>query len=83
MIPITVIVTIPIMLMEANQNEGYVEIIDVQLTDTISGGVLWSGSFSKKMEMKYADVYPARAASEILKEIANEIVKQIESINIK
>ena len=82
-IPITAIVTVPIMLIQDNQNEGYVEIIDVQLTDTTSGGVLWSGSFSKKMEMKYADVYPARAASETLKEIANEIVKQIESLNIR
>lgn len=83
MIPITVIVTIPISLMQDNQNEGYVEIIDVQLTETTSGGILWSGSFSKKMEMKYSDVYPGRVASETLKEIANEIVKQIESVNIK
>ena len=83
MIPITVIVTIPITLMQDNQNEGYVEIIEVQLTDTTSGGVLWSGSFSKKKEMKYSDAYPARAASETLKEIANEIVNQIESVNIK
>jgi hypothetical protein len=83
MIPITAIVTIPIMLTQDNQNEGYVEIIDVQLTDTTSGGVLWSGLFSKKVEMKYADVHPARAASDTLKEIANEIVKQIESVNIK
>jgi hypothetical protein len=82
MIPITALVTIPTMLIQENQNEGYVEIIDVQLTDTTSGDVLWSGSFSKKMEMKYADVYPARAAGETLKEIANEIVKQIESVNI-
>ena len=47
MIPITVVVTIPIMLMQDNRNEGMVEIIDVQLTDTASGGVLWSGLFCK------------------------------------
>lgn len=82
-IPITAVVTIPIMLMQDNRNEGLVEIIDVQLTDTASGGVLWSGLFSKKMEMKYADVYPARAACETLREIANEIVKEIESVNFK
>lgn len=83
MIPITAIVTIPVVLIQDNQNEGYVEIIDVQLTDTTSGDVLWAGSFSKKMEMKYSDVYPARAASETLKEIANEIVNEIESANIR
>lgn len=82
LIPVTVIVTIPIMLAEDNKNEGFVEIVDVQLTDTNSGGVLWSGAFSKKREMNYADVYPARAASETLREIADEIVKQLETTRI-
>ena len=79
MIPVTIIVTVPIMLAEDNKNEGFVEIVDVQLTDTHSGGVLWSGAFSKKREMNYADVFPARAASETLREIADEIVKQLET----
>lgn len=66
LIPVTIIVTIPIMLAEDNKNEGFVEIVDVQLTDTNSGGVLWSGAFSKKREIYYADVDTARAASETL-----------------
>jgi hypothetical protein len=82
LIPVTIIVTIPIMLAEENKNEGFVEIVDVQLIDTHSGGVLWSGAFSKKREMLYADTDPTRAASETLREIADEIVKQIETIKI-
>ena len=83
LIPVTVVVTLPIMLMEDNQNEGFVEVVDVQLTDTKSGGVLWSGTFSKKRTMNYADAEPARAASETLREVADEIVKQIEATDIK
>jgi hypothetical protein len=81
--PVISIVTLPIMLpiilVEDNKNEGFVEIVDIQRTDTNSGGVLWSGAFSKKREMKYADAEPARAASETLREIADEIVKQLET----
>ena len=83
LIPVTIVVTIPIMLVEDNQNEGFVEIVNAQLTDTKSGGVLWSGTFSKKREMKYFDADPVRAASETLREIADEIVKQIEVTEIK
>lgn len=81
-LPVTGIITIPIMLAEDNKNEGFVEIVDVQLTDTNSGEILWSGAFSKKREMNYADAYPARAASETLREVADEIVKQIETMRI-
>jgi TolB-like protein len=83
LVPVTVLVTLPIMYMQENQNEGFVEILDAQLTDTKTGAVLWSGTFSKKREMKYPDAYPARAASETLKDIADEIVKQIVDSNIQ
>ena len=83
LIPVTVVVTLPIMLVEDNQNEGFVELVDVQLTDTKSGGALWSGTFSKKRNMYYYDADPVRAASETLREIADEIVKQIEVTEIK
>ena len=83
LIPVTIVVTIPIMLAEDNQNEGFVKIVHVQLTDTKSGGALWSGAFSKKRTMYYYDVDPARAASELLREIGNEIVKQIEVTDMK
>lgn len=82
LIPITVPVTLPIMLIEDNKNEGFVELVDVQLTDTKTGGILWSGTFPKKKEMKYFDADPARAASETLKEIADEIVRQIERMDM-
>lgn len=82
LIPITVLVTLPIMLIEDNQNEGIVEIVDAQLTDTKSGGVLWSGTFPKKKAMKYFDADPARAASETLREIADEIVRQMEATDM-
>ena len=81
-IPVSAVVTIPIILNEENQNEGYVEIIDIQLTHTTSGNILWSGSFSKKMEMKYYDVIPVQAASETLREVAKEVVQQIEATKI-
>ena len=83
LIPVTIVVTIPIMLAEDNQNEGFVEIVDVRLTDTKSGGVLWSGTFSKKRNLYYYDADPVRAASETLREIADEIVKQIEVTDVK
>ena len=80
-VPITALITIPIMLAQDNKNEGYVELIDLKLTDTSSGKVLWENSFSKKMEMSYSDVYPTRAACETLKEIANEMVSEIEAVD--
>lgn len=83
LIPVTIVVTLPIMLMEDNKNEGFVELVDVQLTDSKSGGVLWSGTFSQKRAMMYADAEPVRAASETLREIAGEIVKQIEVRDIR
>jgi hypothetical protein len=80
---ISSLVVIPIMLIQDNRNEGYVEIVDAQLTDTASGSVIWSGSFLKIKKMKYNDTYAVKAVSVTLKEIVNEIVEEIEAAYVK
>lgn len=82
-IPVFLLITTPMQLAEKNKHESFVEIIDVQLTDTTSGRTIWSGSFSKQMEMEYAMVNPARATKDNLKEIVKEIVKEIELLDTR
>jgi len=83
LIPITVVVTIPIMLIQQNDHETAIELIDLQLTDTSSGAVKWSGSFFRKKELEYYDVMPVRAVSDTLKEIVQDVVKQIEVVQFE
>ena len=80
-IPITIVVTIPIMMLQNNHNEGHVELIDIQLTETKTGKALWSGSFAKKTEKQYYVVDPVRVASDTLKEVAIEMASQIQNWN--
>jgi hypothetical protein len=82
-IPVTVVATVPIMLAQPNKNEGFVDIVDLQLIQTGTGEILWSGSFSKKIERRYSDVYPVRVACEALKEIVKEIVLELDAVSIK
>ncbi len=78
---LAVIAASPLMLAQKNKHEGHVEIIDFKFTDIDTEKLLFSDSFSKKINMEYSDVYPDRAANETLKEVVKEIVKKIETID--
>ncbi|GEM_PF-2619626 len=80
LIPVTVVVTVPAMLIQQNDHETSVELIDLQLTDISTDSIVWSGSFQRNKQLEYNDVMPARAISDTLKEIVQEVVKQIEAI---
>jgi len=80
-VPVSAIVTIPMVLSEKNTHDTNVEIIDVKLTETRTGKVLWSGSYVKKPQREYADAYCVQAASDTLKDIALEMVDEIEKVN--
>jgi TolB-like protein len=80
LIPITAVVTIPAILAQPNDHETSVELIDLQLTDTSTGSIIWSGSFQRNKQLEYYDVMPVRAVSDTLKEIVQEVVKQIEAV---
>jgi hypothetical protein len=70
---------LPVAMAKQNRNEGCVELTDVRLTSTVSGDVLWSGSFGRKQKFVYWDVMPVRAVCETLKEVIKEMVKQLEA----
>jgi hypothetical protein len=81
LIPVSAAITIPMILAEKNNIDTLVEIVDVRLNETRTGKVLWSGSYMKKPRRQYADAYCVQAASDTLKDIAIEIVDEIEKIN--
>jgi hypothetical protein len=61
-------------------HEGYVELMDVRLTGTDSGEVLWSGTFTRKTRLEYHATQPIRAACDTLKAVANEMIKEMEAV---
>jgi curli biogenesis system outer membrane secretion channel CsgG len=80
---LAVIAASPLMLAQKNKHEGHVEIIDFKLTDIDTSKILLSGSFSKKINMEYLDIYPDKAANETLKEVVKKIVKKIETVDFQ
>lgn len=82
-IPITVVVTVPAMLIQKNRNEGFVELQGLQLIDIATGRSLWSGSFSSRIERYYNDAYPNAVAGEALKEIMVKVVHEIERVDFQ
>ena len=70
---------LPVAAAKKNRNEGCIELTDVRLTSTVSGDVLWSGSFRAKKKFVYWDVMPVRAVCETLKEVMTEIVNELET----
>jgi hypothetical protein len=81
LIPITIVVTIPVMLIEPNDHETFVQLINLKLTDVSSGVVVWSGSFFRDEKLQYSDVKPVEAVSDTLKGIVKEMVTQIAAVN--
>ncbi len=76
-------IILPIMLLQKNKNEGYVEIVNLRLTDTATGSVLWSGSFLRETETKYRMPDSVRIVCETLGEIGDEIVKEIAAMELR
>lgn len=82
LMPVSIVITIPMILAEKNNIDAHVEIIDVQLIETRAGKVLWSGSYIKKSQRKYIGAEECvPAVSDTLKDIAIEIVNDLEKIN--
>ena len=80
LVPVTAVITFPVMLIQKNKNEGFVELSDIQLVEIATGKLLWSGSFSKRIERYYYDSLPNRVANEALKEIVTKMVDEISRI---
>ena len=79
--PPSIILTIPIILIEKNTFEGMVELVDLQLTDIKTGNIIWTGSFSKNLEKEYGDAAITKVPIEALKEITCDIVEELKSMD--